>query len=225
MGREILILFGPPGAGKGSVSPQIVEKMKAPQLSTGDMLRAAVAAGTETGKKADELMKAGALVGDDVVIGIIEERIAEEDCKTGFILDGFPRTVEQAKALDEMLKKHDDLVSKIIELNVPDDLLVDRICGRWIHKSSGRSYHVKNAPPKSYDGTSEPSAENMKDDETGEPLYQRPDDTKDALPKRLEAYHGQTVPILKHYEERKICFQVNANQEIALVCEDCLKLL
>ena len=148
------------------------------------MLRAAVAAGTETGKKADELMKAGALVGDDIVIGIIKDRIQEDDCKTGFILDGFPRTVDQAKALDEMLAGLGDSVSKIIELNVPDELLIDRICGRWIHKASGRSYHVKNCPPKSYNGTDEPTAENMKDDETGEALYQRPDDTKEALPKR-----------------------------------------
>jgi len=131
--------------------------------------------------------------------------------------------VEQAKALDEMLKEMGEQVTKIIELQVPDELLVDRICGRWIHKSSGRSYHVKNAPPKSYDGKAEPSVENMKDDETGEPLYQRPDDTKDALPKRLEGYHNQTVPILKHYEERKICFSVNANQDIAVVTEECLK--
>ena len=148
------------------------------------MLRVAVAAETEIGKKAKDLMAAGALVGDDIVIGIIKDRIQQDDCKTGFILDGFPRTVEQAVALDKMLKEFDDAVSKIIELNVPDEVLEDRICGRWIHKASGRSYHVKNCPPKSYNGTDKPTVENMKDDETGEALYQRPDDTSEALPKR-----------------------------------------
>jgi len=227
MGRDILILFGPPGAGKGTVSPKVVEKMGgAPQLSTGDMLREAVAKGTEIGKKADALMKAGDLVGDDVVVGIIKDRIAEEDCKTGFILDGFPRTVEQAKALDTMLAEFGDEVTKIVELAVPDEVLVDRICFRWIHKASGRSYHVKNAPPKSFPGgDAKASVENMKDDETGEALYQRPDDNEEALPKRLEAYHGQTVPILKHYEDKNIATQVNANQDIGVVIEEVLKVL
>merc|ERR1712070_656920 len=105
-----------------------------------------------------------------------------------------------------MLAETSEEVTKIIELNVPDEVLTDRICGRWIHKASGRSYHVKNCPPKSYDGKAEPSVENMKDDETGEALFQRADDTKDALPKRLEGYHNETVPILDHYKPRNICF-------------------
>jgi adenylate kinase len=217
--RSILILFGPPGAGKGTHAPKIEEALKAPQLSTGDMLRAAVAAGTETGKRAKEVMAAGGLVSDDIVIGIIRDRIKEADCSQGFILDGFPRTVAQAKALDEMLASSGESVQKVLELNVPDEVLVERICGRWIHKASGRSYHVKFNPPKSYDGKSEPSAANMLDDVTGEALMQRPDDTKDALPKRLEAYHNETEPILGHYSTVTACnvAKVDANQDLEAV--------
>eukprot|EP01043_Picozoa_sp_COSAG02_P045876 COSAG02_NODE_4238_length_5598_cov_1.502637_3_plen_301_part_00 len=197
--RKIMILFGPPGAGKGTHGPKIEEALGIPQLSTGDMLRAAVAAGTEVGKKAQALMKAGALVGDDIVIGIIKDRIQEPDCATGFILDGFPRTLVQAKALDALLADGGECVNSVISLEVPDSVLEERICGRWIHKASGRSYHVKFAPPKSYDGSSTPSADNMRDDVTGEALMQRSDDTAEALVKRLQGYHSETVPVLEHY--------------------------
>lgn len=214
--RNIMILFGPPGAGKGTHGPKIEDLLGIPQLSTGDMLRAAVAAQTEVGKKAQAIMKAGGLVSDDIVVGIIRDRIQEDDCKLGFILDGFPRTLEQAKALDEMLAKEGAAVTKVIELQVPDEVLEERICGRWIHKRSGRSYHVKFAPPKSMklgdDG--KPITESMLDDETGEPLMQRPDDTASALVKRLAGYHGETVPILKHYEPNGIVRTVNANQKM-----------
>ena len=219
-GRTIMILLGPPGSGKGTHAPKIVEALGIPQLSTGDMLREAVAAGTEIGLKAKDLMAAGALVGDDIVIGIIKDRTKADDCAKGFILDGFPRTVSQATALDAMLTESKEAVKTVLELNVPDDVLTERICGRWIHKSSGRSYHVKFSPPKSYDGAAEPSVENMKDDETGEDLFQRPDDTVDALPKRLEAYHAETEPILGHYQAIGGCSvgKVNANQSPAEVC-------
>jgi adenylate kinases len=180
------------------------------------MLRAAVAAQTEVGKKAQAIMKAGGLVSDDIVVGIIRDRIQQEDCKLGFILDGFPRTLEQAKALDKMLAEEGAAVTKVIELQVPDEILEERICGRWIHKSSGRSYHVKFAPPKSMkvDGDGKPVKETMLDDETGEPLMQRPDDTSSALVKRLAGYHGETVPILKHYEPNGVVKTVNANQKM-----------
>jgi adenylate kinase len=180
------------------------------------MLRAAVAAQTEVGKKAQAIMKAGGLVSDDIVVGIIRDRIQEEDCKLGFILDGFPRTLEQAKALDQMLAEEGAAVTKVIELQVPDEILEERICGRWIHKGSGRSYHVKFAPPKSMkmDADGNPVKETMLDDETGEPLMQRPDDTSSALVKRLAGYHGETVPILKHYEPNGIVRTVNANQKM-----------
>ena len=161
-----MILFGPPGAGKGTQGPKIEELLALPQLSTGDMLRAAVAAQTPVGKKAQGLMKAGKLVGDDVVVGIIKDRITQPDCKNGFILDGFPRTVAQAKMLDQLLGAKGEKVSKVLALDVPDSILEERICGRWIHKKSGRSYHVKFSPPKSMktgeDG--KPIAASMKDD-------------------------------------------------------------
>jgi len=214
--RNILILFGPPGAGKGTHGPKIEDLLGTPQLSTGDMLRAAVSAQTEIGKKAQAVMKAGGLVSDEIVIGIIRDRIKEDDCQFGFILDGFPRTLEQAKALDSMLASEGACVTKVIELQVPDGVLEERICGRWIHKTSGRSYHIKFAPPKSMklDTHGNPVPESMKDDETGEPLMQRPDDTSSALVKRLQGYHGETVPILKHYAPLGVVRQVNANQSM-----------
>jgi len=214
--RNIMILFGPPGAGKGTHGPKIEDMLGIPQLSTGDMLRAAVAAQTEVGKKAQAVMKAGGLVSDDIVVGIIRDRIKEEDCKFGFILDGFPRTLVQAQALDKMLAEEGAAVTKVIELQVPDEVLEERICGRWIHKKSGRSYHVKFAPPKSMtlgeDG--KPVPESMKDDETGEALMQRPDDTATALVKRLKGYHNETVPILNHYSPNGVVKTVNANQKM-----------
>lgn len=225
--RSIMILFGPPGAGKGTHGPKIENLMGIPQLSTGDMLRAAVAAGTEVGKKAKAVMAAGGLVSDDIVVGIIRDRIKEEDCKFGFILDGFPRTLVQAEALDKMLSEEGAAVSKVIELSVPDSVLEERICGRWIHKKSGRSYHVKFAPPKSMvigeDG--KPVAESMKDDETGEALMQRKDDTSTALVKRLQGYHGETVPILEHYAPNGVVKSVNANQKMDGVWSEILAAL
>lgn len=225
--RNILILFGPPGAGKGTHGPKIEDLLSMPQLSTGDMLRAAVSAQTEVGKKAQAIMKAGGLVSDDIVVGIIRDRIKEEDCRFGFILDGFPRTIVQAKALDQMLSEEGACVTKVIELSVPDGVLEERICGRWIHKKSGRSYHVKYAPPKSMklgaDG--KPVAESMLDDETNEPLMQRPDDTATALVKRLAGYHNETVPILEHYKPNGIVESVNANQGMTGVWSEVLAAL
>lgn len=225
--RNILILFGPPGAGKGTHGPKIEKLLGIPQLSTGDMLRAAVADQTEVGKKADAIMKAGGLVSDDIVVGIIRERIQQEDCKFGFILDGFPRTLKQAKALDAMLAKEGASVTKVIELQVPDDVLEERICGRWIHKNSGRSYHVKYAPPKSMklDKKGQPIVDTMKDDETGELLMQRKDDTSEALVKRLQSYHKETFPILAHYRPHGIVREVNANQGMEGVWKEILEAL
>lgn len=217
MGRTIMMLFGPPGAGKGTHGPKIVDRLGTPQLSTGDMLREAVAKQTEIGLKAKKIMAEGGLVDDGIVIGIITDRIKEADCKNGFILDGFPRTVEQAKKLDELLDSTGEKVNSVIELSVPDAVLEERICGRWIHKASGRSYHVKFNAPKSLAGKT-PSAETMKDDETGEPLMQRPDDTAEALVKRLEGYHNETEPILARYST--CSYRVNANQNMDKVWTD-----
>jgi len=178
------------------------------------MLRAAVSAKTPIGLKAEAVMKAGGLVSDEIVVGIIRERIKEDDCKFGFILDGFPRTLVQAKELDAMLAEEGACVTRVVELQVPDSVLEERICGRWIHKPSGRSYHVKYAPPKSmrkkWGGGINPAS--MKDDITGEQLIQRPDDTSAALVKRLQSYHDETVPILEHYEPKGVVKTVNANQ-------------
>ena len=220
-------LLLPTGAGKGTHGPKIEALLGVPQLSTGDMLREAVAAQTEIGKKAQAVMKAGGLVSDEIVIGIIKDRIQEPDCRFGFILDGFPRTLKQAQALDEMLAKEGSCVTKVIELEVPDSVLEERICGRWIHKASGRSYHVKFAAPKSMkvDASGNPIPESMKDDETGEPLIQRPDDTSTALVKRLNGYHSDTVPILAHYKPQGVVKSANANQGMEGVWKEVLAAL
>eukprot|EP00934_Nitzschia_sp_Nitz4_P003232 Nitzschia sp. Nitz4//scaffold202_size38995//25032//26098//NITZ4_007634-RA/size38995-augustus-gene-0.56-mRNA-1//-1//CDS//3329541390//3222//frame0 len=225
--RNIMILFGPPGAGKGTHGPKIEDMLGLPQLSTGDMLRAAVSAGTEVGLQAAAVMKAGGLVSDEIVIGIIRDRIKEDDCKFGFILDGFPRTVAQAEALDKMLADEGACVSKVVELSIPDAVLEERITGRWIHKASGRSYHVKYAPPASMElgEDGKPVPESMKDDETGEALMQRKDDTAEALVKRLAGYHGETVPILEHYRPNGVVRVVNANQSMDGVWSEILAAL
>lgn len=211
--RKVVILFGPPGAGKGTQAPKISEKLKLPHLSTGDMLRAAVSAKTEVGLRAKAAMESGALVTDDIVVGIIRDRIQEMDCGWGFILDGFPRTLEQTKQLDEMLKGgRGESVTSVVEFSIPDEVLEDRICGRWIHKKSGRSYHVKNVPPQSLKPGDKPSVSNMLDDETGEPLMQRKDDTAEALKKRLEEYHSKTTPIIAHYSPKGAVSTLQANQ-------------
>eukprot|EP00440_Ansanella_granifera_P057345 gb/GFBE01062162.1/.p1 GENE.gb/GFBE01062162.1/~~gb/GFBE01062162.1/.p1 ORF type:complete len:320 (+),score=106.51 gb/GFBE01062162.1/:1-960(+) len=210
--KKVLILFGPPGSGKGTVAPKMVETLGLPHLSTGDMLRAAVAAETEVGLQAKAVMESGGLVSDELVVGIVKERVQQDDCKAGFILDGSPRTVEQAKMIDEFAK-----VTHVIALQVPEEILTERICGRWIHKASGRSYHVKFAPPKSLTEGGEPSAETMLDDETGEPLEQRKDDTEEALKERLSAYNAQTLPVLEHYEPCNVVHRVDANVEPAAV--------
>lgn len=217
-----MMLFGPPGAGKGTHGPKIVDRLGTPQLSTGDMLREAVSKGTEVGLAAKKIMNEGGLVSDDIVVGIIKDRIAEPDCSKGFILDGFPRTTKQAEMLDELLAKTNEKVTSVIELNVPDSILEERICGRWIHKASGRSYHVKFNPPKSLAGKT-PSADTMKDDETGEALMQRSDDTAEALVKRLEGYHKETEPILARY--LTVAHRVNANQPMDKVWDDLEKVL
>jgi len=208
--RKIMIIFGPPGGGKGTHGPKIASLLAIPQLSTGDMLRAAVAAGTAVGLEAKSVMASGGLVSDDLVMNIIKDRIKERDCRGGFLLDGFPRTVPQAQSLDALLAGQNEKVSNIIALVVPDSVLTERICGRWTHKASGRSYHVKFMPPTSLKEGQEATSETMLDDLTGDPLVRRADDTEDALKTRLETYHAQTVPILSHYN--KIVGEVDGQQ-------------
>jgi len=214
--RKIMILFGAPGAGKGTQGEKIVDELDIPQLSTGDMLREAVAQGTEVGKRAKAVMESGGLVSDDILIAMIAERIQNEDCSKGFILDGMPRTIVQAKAVDAMLAKTGESVSLVMAFDVAPEVLEERICGRWMHKASGRSYHVKFRPPKSMklgaDG--KPVPETMKDDETGEALYQRADDTAEALKKRLASYNESTVPILDHYAPKGIVRKIDAGKKM-----------
>mmetsp|Transcript_10111 Transcript_10111/g.22746 ORF Transcript_10111/g.22746 Transcript_10111/m.22746 type:complete len:319 (-) Transcript_10111:148-1104(-) len=225
--RKIMMLFGAPGAGKGTQGEKIIDELGIPQLSTGDMLRAAVAAGTEVGKRAEAVMKSGGLVSDDIVIGIIKDRIEEPDCADGFILDGFPRTLAQAKALDSMLAEKGERVSLILAFEVDPQVLEERICGRWMDKKSGRSYHVSFKPPKSMKLGSDgkPLKESMKDDITGDALYQRPDDTAAALKKRLDGYNNETVPILDHYAPNGIVRKVDGGKPMSEVTADVLKKL
>lgn len=225
--RKIMMLFGAPGAGKGTQGPKITETLNLPQLSTGDMLREAVANGTEIGKKAKAVMDSGGLVSDDIVIGIISDRIKEADCSDGFILDGFPRTLEQTKALDALLAKTGETVSLVLAFDVDASVLEERICGRWMHKSSGRSYHVKFNPPKSmkHDDKGKPIPSTMRDDVTGEPLFQRSDDTAEALEKRLGGYYKTTVPILDYYRPRGIVKHIDGGKDISHVTESVLSSL
>lgn len=180
-----LILIGPPGAGKGTQAAFIKERFAIPQISTGDMLRAAVKAGTPLGLKAKSVMESGALVSDDIILGLMEERLAQPDCKNGFLLDGFPRTIPQAEAL----KKTGIPIDFVLEISVPDDEIVRRISGRRVDPVSGRTYHIVYNPSK-VEG---------KDDVTGNPLIQRDDDKEDVVRHRLEVYHNQTEALVKFY--------------------------
>ena len=199
------IFVGPPGCGKGTQAPIIKEEYCLCHLSTGDMLRDAVKAGTEMGLKAKAIMDAGKLVGDDVVVGIIAEAIKSPECTKGFILDDFPRTVGQAKKLDELLAKDGKAIDKVVSLEIDDELLVKRVTGRLIHPASGRSYNIYFNPPKVAG----------KDDITGEPLIKRGDDTEEKLRTRLQEFHNQTTPVLEHYSKQVT--HINADQPINTV--------
>lgn len=180
-----LILLGGPGAGKGTQSAFLAEKLGIPQISTGDMLRKAIKAQTELGIAAKEAMDSGDLVSDDLIIKLVKDRIREPDCKQGFLLDGFPRTLAQADAL----KAERISLDAVVEIDVDDEVIVQRMSGRRVHPASGRTYHIKHNPPK---------VENT-DDETGEPLVQREDDVEETVRYRLSVYHKQTSPLKAYY--------------------------
>lgn len=182
-----IILLGAPGAGKGTQAQYLMNKFGIVQISTGDMLRAAISEGTETGLAAKKVMDAGQLVSDDIIIAIVKERIAKDDCANGFLLDGFPRTIPQADAM----KENNIDVDHVLEFDVPDDVIVDRMGGRRVHPGSGRVYHVVYNPPK-VEG---------KDDETGEELIIRKDDAEETVRKRLAVYHEQTEPLVAFYQK------------------------
>ncbi|RUO78760.1 adenylate kinase [Idiomarina tyrosinivorans] len=183
-----IILLGAPGAGKGTQAQFLMKTFGIPQISTGDMLRAAIQSGSELGQKAKKVMDAGQLVSDDIIIALVKERIAEPDCQNGFLLDGFPRTIPQADAMHEAGID----VDHVIEFNVPDEVIVKRMSGRRVHPGSGRVYHVEHNPPQQ-DG---------KDDVTGEELVIRPDDQEQTVRKRLAVYHEQTEPLLAYYRDK-----------------------
>ena len=180
-----MILLGAPGAGKGTQATFICQKYGIPQISTGDMLRAAVKAGTPLGIEAKKVMDAGGLVSDDLIINLVKERIAQADCANGFLFDGFPRTIPQAEAMKEAGVNLD----YVLEIDVPFEAIIERMSGRRSHPASGRTYHVKFNPPK----------EEGKDDVTGEPLVQRDDDKEETVKKRLEVYSQQTRPLVDYY--------------------------
>jgi len=180
-----LILLGAPGAGKGTQATFIKEKYNIPQISTGDMLRAAVAAGTELGVAAKKVMDAGGLVSDDIIIGLVKDRLKQSDCANGYLFDGFPRTVPQADAM----KEAGVTIDYVLEIDVPDSAIVERMSGRRVHQPSGRTYHVKFNPPK-VEG---------RDDVTGEALIQRDDDKEETVKKRLSVYHEQTEVLVGYY--------------------------
>jgi adenylate kinase len=182
-----LILLGGPGAGKGTQANFIKDRYQIPQISTGDMLRAALKKGTPLGLKAKEYMDAGKLVPDEVIIGLVKERIKQADCQKGFLFDGFPRTIPQADAMKEAAVP----IDAVVDINVPDEEIIKRMSGRRVHLASGRTYHLIFNPPK------EPG----KDDKTGEPLIQRDDDQEETVRKRLDVYHAQTEPLVAYYND------------------------
>ncbi len=182
-----LILLGPPGAGKGTQAKFICEKYGIPQISTGDMLRAAIKAGTPLGLEAKKVIESGGLVSDDIVINLVKERLLQDDCRNGYLFDGFPRTIPQAEAI----KAAGVLLDTVLQIDVADEEIVERMSGRRVHLPSGRTYHIKFNPPK-VEG---------KDDVTGEALIQRDDDSRETVVKRLEVYHAQTRPLVEYYTQ------------------------
>ena len=194
-----IILLGAPGAGKGTQAQILKDKFNIPQISTGDMLRSAIKANTKLGLEAKQFMDSGVLVPDQLIIELVKERIQDSDCKQGFLLDGFPRTIPQAEAM----KQASIRIDIVIEIDVPDNIIVDRLSGRRTHIASGRIYHIHNNPPKIQD----------QDDITGEPLIQRDDDKKETILKRLDVYHSQTKPLVDYYSK----WSASENQELRYI--------
>lgn len=210
-----LLLMGAPGAGKGTQAAKLVEKFKIPQISTGDMFRAAVKEGTELGKQAKSFMDRGKLVPDEVTIGIVRERLAKDDCKDGFILDGFPRTVEQADALNKILDELGKKITCVLNINVPAEYLIERAVGRRICKNCGATYHVKFNPPKVAAVC----------DVCGNELYQRADDNEATMKNRLMGYETSTRPLIEYYKKAGIYTEIDGRQPIEKVTEDLINVL
>ena len=199
-----LMLLGAPGAGKGTQAKFLIEKYGIPQISTGDILRAAVKEGTPMGLKAKECMESGALVSDDIIVGIIEDRLAKDDCQKGFILDGFPRTIPQAESLEVVLAKMGKKLEKVISLTVPDSDLIERLTGRRVCTACGASFHISFNKSKA----------EGKCDYCGAELIQRKDDNVETVTNRLEVYKNQTAPLIDFYKERGVYFEVDGTSDI-----------
>ena len=210
-----ILLMGPPGAGKGTQAANLVKEFTISHISTGDMFRAAIKAGTELGKQAKACIDAGNLVPDEITIGIVRERLSQDDCKKGFILDGFPRTVEQADALTEILSDLGLKLKSVLDVNVPSADLVERAVGRRICKSCGATYHIKFNPSKG-EGVC---------DECGGELFQRPDDTEETMKNRLSVYDAQTKPLIDYYTKAGLYVEVDGRQEIGKVFADIVDIL
>ena len=205
-----IILFGAPGAGKGTQAKELTKKYEIPQISTGDILRAAIANKTPLGLEAKKLMDEGKLVSDDIVNGLVEARLQEADCEKGFILDGFPRTVAQAEARDGILEKFNKKIEKVIALDVSDDEIIERITGRRVSKKTGKIYHIKYNPPV---------------DENPEDLEQRADDNKETVVKRLEVYNKQTAPVLDYYKKQGKVYTVDGTKKLEEITKDIIEIL
>lgn len=216
MTEKRLILMGPPGGGKGTQAKVLEDAYSIVQLSTGDMLRAAVAAGTDLGKQAKTIMDAGDLVSDEIVIGMISERLDESDCENGFILDGFPRTVAQAEGLDSMLKEKGIVLDSVVEIRVPDQKLVDRITGRFTCSKCGEGYHDTFKLPKTADTC----------DACGNTEFtRRADDNAETVKSRLKTYHEQTSPLLPFYERQGLLAVVDGDQDMGAVTTEIKRVL
>jgi len=210
-----LVLLGPPGAGKGTQAISIVQKYGIPHISTGDIFRKNIKEGTQLGKKAKDYMDKGLLVPDELVVDLVKSRLAEDDCKKGFLLDGFPRTVNQADELDKVLEGMGMDIDKVVNIDVDKEILVKRAVGRRMCRGCGAAYHIEFNPPK----------EDGKCDLCGGELYQRDDDTKETVSKRIEVYLDQTMPLAQYYSQKGILVDIDGQQSIDKVLEDIVKAL
>ncbi|AOT71188.1 adenylate kinase [Geosporobacter ferrireducens] len=210
-----VILLGPPGAGKGTQAAGIIDRYHIPHISTGDIFRKNIKEGTELGKKAKEYMDQGLLVPDDLVVAIVEDRLKEEDCKNGFLLDGFPRTVYQAEALDKVLDKMNSVLDKVINVNVDKEILIERAVGRRICKDCGATYHIQFNPPAKADIC----------DKCGSTLYQRADDNEETVTKRIEVYLNETQPLIDYYKGKGTLVTIDGQQPIDKVFQEIIAAL
>ncbi|EEG76937.1 adenylate kinase [Dethiobacter alkaliphilus] len=210
-----IVLLGPPGAGKGTQGERLVKKYNIPHISTGDIFRAAIKEGTELGLKAKEYMDKGELVPDELVVNIVKERLKQPDCDNGYLLDGFPRTLAQAEALDEALQEMGTPLTGVVNVDVDQEELVERLTGRRVCRSCGSSFHVQFNPPKVRSVC----------DKCGGELYQRSDDTVETVKQRLEVYNNQTEPLIKYYDEKGILFTVDGSKDIDEVFKEITSVL